>query len=93
VRLVNFKSLTIKNFLSVGETPVTIDFQTGVNVITSYWMGPQIAHTLVSFDFSDQKPLVFSIEIRKEKGLTEEEAIKKKEDDIRRRTNRKNSID
>ena len=40
----------------------------GVNVITSYWMGPQIAHTLVSFDFFDQKPLVFSIEIRKEKG-------------------------
>jgi len=34
VRLVNFKSLTIKNFLSVGETPVTINFQTGVNVIT-----------------------------------------------------------
>ena len=41
---------------------------TGVNVLTSYWMGPQIAHTLISFDFSDQKPLVFSIEIRKEKG-------------------------
>ncbi|MGA6134989.1 DUF4105 domain-containing protein [Acinetobacter dispersus] len=41
---------------------------TGINVITSYWMGPQIAHTLVSFDVSDQKPLVFSIEIRKEKG-------------------------
>lgn len=39
----------------------------GVNIITSYWMGPQIAHTLVSFDFKDQKPLVFSIEIRKEK--------------------------
>jgi DNA repair exonuclease SbcCD ATPase subunit len=34
VRLVNFKSLTIKNFLSVGETPVTISFQPGVNVIT-----------------------------------------------------------
>jgi DNA repair exonuclease SbcCD ATPase subunit len=34
VRLVNFKSLIIKNFLSVGEIPVTIDFQTGVNVIT-----------------------------------------------------------
>lgn len=48
----------------------TIDLNkiTGINVITSYWMGPQIAHTLVSFDFSDQKPLVFSIEIRKEKG-------------------------
>lgn len=34
MRLVNFKSLTIKNFLSVGETPVTVNFQTGVNVIT-----------------------------------------------------------
>jgi len=34
VRLVNFKSLTIKNFLSVGENPVTINFQSGVNVIT-----------------------------------------------------------
>lgn len=34
MRLVNFKSLTIKNFLSVGETPVTVNFQSGVNVIT-----------------------------------------------------------
>ena len=34
MRLVNFKSLTIKNFLSVGETPVVINFQNGVNVIT-----------------------------------------------------------
>jgi len=40
----------------------------GVNIITSYWMGPQVAHTLVSFDFTNQKPLVFSIEIRKEKN-------------------------
>ena len=40
---------------------------TGINVITSYWMGPQIAHTLISFDFNNQAPLVFSIEIRKEK--------------------------
>jgi hypothetical protein len=39
----------------------------GVNIITSYWMGPQIAHTLVSFDFKNAKPLTFSIEIRKEK--------------------------
>jgi len=34
VRLVNFKTLSIKNFLSVGEVPVTINFQEGVNVIT-----------------------------------------------------------
>ena len=41
---------------------------TGVNIITSYWMGPQIAHTLVSFDFANTAPLTFSIEIRKEKN-------------------------
>ena len=34
MRLVNFKSLSIKNFLSVGEMPVCINFQSGVNVIT-----------------------------------------------------------
>ena len=34
MRLVNFKTLSIKNFLSVGEVPVTINFQGGVNVIT-----------------------------------------------------------
>lgn len=47
---------------------INLDQIQGVNIITSYWMGPQIAHTLVSFDFKDQKPLTFSIEIRKEKG-------------------------
>ena len=40
----------------------------GINILTSYWMGPQIAHTLVSFDFKNQAPLVFSLEIRKEKS-------------------------
>ncbi|MEG2272220.1 MAG: DUF4105 domain-containing protein, partial [Acinetobacter sp.] len=48
----------------------TVDLNkiTGLNVIASYWMGPKIAHTLVSFDFADQESLVFSIEIRKEKN-------------------------
>ena len=47
----------------------TVDLSqiSAVNVITSYWMGPQIAHTLVSFDFYNSQPLTFSIEIRKEK--------------------------
>ncbi len=40
----------------------------GVNIITSYWMGPRIAHTLVSFDFANSPPLTFSIEIRKQKN-------------------------
>ena len=47
---------------------VNLDHITGVNIINSYWMGPQIAHTLVSFNFKDSKPITFSLEIRKEKG-------------------------
>lgn len=38
-----------------------------VDMILSYWMGPAIAHTLVSFGFADGRQLVFSLEIRKEK--------------------------
>jgi hypothetical protein len=39
-----------------------------VDVAMSYWMGPAIAHTLVSFGFDDGRYLTFSIEIRKERG-------------------------
>jgi hypothetical protein len=39
-----------------------------VDLGVSYWMGPAIAHTLVSFGFDDGEQLVFSIEIRKERG-------------------------
>lgn len=38
-----------------------------VDVALSYWMGPAIAHTLVSFGFADGRRVVFSVEIRKEK--------------------------
>ncbi|MBP2279865.1 hypothetical protein RCH20_001672 [Psychrobacter sp. PL15] len=48
----------------------TIDLSklSGVDVVNSYWMGPLIAHTLVSFRFEDDRPLSLSLEIRKEKG-------------------------
>ncbi|WP_028081419.1 Lnb N-terminal periplasmic domain-containing protein [Solimonas soli] len=39
-----------------------------VDVVLSYWMGPAISHTLVSFGFADGRYLTFSVEIRKEKG-------------------------
>ncbi|WP_309566932.1 DUF4105 domain-containing protein [Methylobacillus flagellatus] len=38
-----------------------------VDMLLSYWTGPAIAHTLVSFGFSDGRYLVFSVEIRKER--------------------------
>lgn len=38
------------------------------DLIVSYWMGPAIAHTLVSFGFEDGRQLVFSVEIRRQRG-------------------------
>ena len=50
----------------------TVDLSTlsGIDIINSYWMGPHIAHTLVSFRFTDARPLTFSLEIRKEADET-----------------------
>ncbi len=45
-----------------------LDQLRSADLILSYWMGPMIAHTLVSFGFEDGRQLVFSLEIRKERG-------------------------
>jgi hypothetical protein len=39
-----------------------------VDLITSYWSGPAIAHVLVSFGFENANYVVFSVEIRRQKG-------------------------
>ncbi|MFL9710974.1 DUF4105 domain-containing protein [Methylobacillus sp. Pita1] len=44
-----------------------LDQLRSVDMLLSYWTGPAIAHTLVSFGFSDGRYLVFSVEIRKER--------------------------
>jgi Domain of unknown function (DUF4105) len=38
----------------------------GVDLFAVYWMGPAIAHTIVSFNFGDKDYLAVSIEARKE---------------------------
>ncbi|REC94797.1 DUF4105 domain-containing protein [Kushneria indalinina] len=38
------------------------------DLIVSYWMGPAIAHTLVSFGFENGQQLVFSVEIRRQRN-------------------------
>jgi len=45
-----------------------LDRLRGADLALSYWMGPAIAHTLVSFEFDDGQRVVFSLEIRKERG-------------------------
>lgn len=66
----------IRNFDYRSETDFTprwydktfdLDELDAVDVITSYWMGPHIAHVFLSFGFGDEHVAV-SIEARKEKG-------------------------
>jgi hypothetical protein len=45
-----------------------LDQLRGVDLAMSYWMGPAIAHTLLSFEFADGQRVVLSLEIRKERG-------------------------
>lgn len=45
-----------------------LDQLESLDMITSYWSGPAIAHVLISFGFSDGQHLVFSVEIRRERG-------------------------
>ncbi len=40
----------------------------GVDLFAVYWMGPAIAHTILSFNFGKDDHLAVSIEARKEKG-------------------------
>lgn len=49
-----------------SERTVDLSKLSGVDIINSYWMGEQIGHTLLSFRFEDERPLSFSIEIRKQ---------------------------
>jgi len=41
---------------------------TSVDLIAAYWMGPAIAHTIISFGFNENDYLSISIEARKEMG-------------------------
>jgi hypothetical protein len=67
----------VRNFEWRTETDYTPRWETReydlkqlqtADLVLSYWMGPKIAHTLVSFGFADGKYLTFSLEIRKEIG-------------------------
>lgn len=72
----NVTLYNVRNFNWRSETDYTRNWETRqyqlsklerVDLALSYWMGPAIAHTLVSFGFSDGRYLTFSIEIRKER--------------------------
>lgn len=67
----------IRNFSYRSETDFTPAYYSktydlskldSVDLFAVYWMGPAIAHTIVSFGFSGQDYLAVSIEARKERG-------------------------
>ncbi|WP_043445721.1 DUF4105 domain-containing protein [Halotalea alkalilenta] len=67
----NFEWRTREDFIERWETrEYDLDQLESVDLLVSYWMGPAIAHTLVSFGFADGRQLVFSVEIRRERGET-----------------------
>jgi hypothetical protein len=67
----------IRNFTYRSETDsdphwdtrsFDLDKLTGVDLFLSFWGPTLYAHTILSWEFSDQPPLAVSIETRKEKG-------------------------
>ncbi|WP_421565859.1 DUF4105 domain-containing protein [Ochrobactrum sp. EDr1-4] len=63
----DFDWRTVNDFTPVWKDETyNIDKITSVDLYLSYWTGPAIAHTLLSFGFEDGRHVVFSGEIRKE---------------------------
>ncbi|WEZ82837.1 DUF4105 domain-containing protein [Rhizobium sp. 32-5/1] len=64
----NFDWRTENDYTANWETRTyDLDKLASVDLLLSYWSGPAIAHTLVSFGFADGGFVTFSVEIRKEK--------------------------
>lgn len=66
VRAFQWRSLT--DYTPAWETrSYDLSKLASVDLLLSYWSGPAIAHTLISFGFSDGQYVTFSVEIRKER--------------------------
>jgi hypothetical protein len=65
----NFDWITETEFLPRWETrSYDLDTLESLELVLTYWAGPAIAHTMLSFGFSNGEHLVFSIGIRPTKG-------------------------
>lgn len=64
----NFRWDSTTDYTAAWESrDYALDQLASVDLILSYWSGPAIAHTLVSFGFADGQFVTFSVEIRKER--------------------------
>lgn len=67
VRNFDWKSDT--DFVPSWETRrYSLDRLSAVDLVSSVWASPAIAHTLISFGFADGGHVVFSAEVRRERG-------------------------
>ena len=65
----NFEWRSDDDFTPRWETRrYSLDKLTSVDLVSSVWASPAIAHTLISFGFADGAHVVFSAEIRRERG-------------------------
>jgi len=65
----NFEWLTRTNYTQHWETrSYELQRLDSVDMIVSYWSYRAIAHVLISFGFNDGSHVVFSVEIRRQKG-------------------------
>jgi Domain of unknown function (DUF4105) len=63
----NFKYRSESDYDQHWDT-YDLDRICGVDLFLSFWGPTHIAHTIVSWEFDDGRPLAISIETRKEKG-------------------------
>jgi len=52
------------------ERTYRLDRLAGVDLFSSHWMGPAVAHVFVSFDFGVDGRIAISVEVRRERGET-----------------------
>ena len=65
----NFTWRTDENYDIHWETRhYDLDRLSSADAVLSYWGSPAIAHAMISFGFDDGRHVVFSVEIRKERG-------------------------
>lgn len=65
----NFDWRSETDFVPRWETRrYSLDRLTSVDLISSVWASPAIAHTLISFGFADNRHVVFSAEVRRERN-------------------------
>ncbi len=64
----NFEWLSDTEFIPRWENRrYDLSRVTSIDLVSEYWMGEAIAHTMVSFGFTDGQFLIWSVELRREK--------------------------